>query len=125
MLRARKGERVSNESDREVRLAVEQIEGLFAHTEDPVERFKRLSALLDGWPAFHKAVRIMRQNVGGELYAEGEGMNYKAIGELIGVTESRARHIVLGITNPSRQKRQEEQRARGERDGSGNDGGST
>ncbi|MFF4179660.1 hypothetical protein [Streptomyces sp. NPDC001750] len=116
---------MSIESDREVQLAVEQIKALFAQTEDPVERFKRLSALLDGWPDLHKTVRIMRQDVGGELYAGGEGMNYKAIGELIGVTESRARHIVRGITNPSRQKRQEEQRAKGEREGSGTGGGGT
>ena len=116
-LRARKGVRVS-EQDREVLAAVQAIQSLFDETDDPAERFKRLTALLKGWPDLHKEVRAMRQKVGEELYAGGEGLNYEAIGALIDVTESRARHIVLGITNPSRTKRKEE-KARAEREAAG------
>lgn len=103
---------------------MQAIEGLFSETEDPVERFRRLSELLDDWPDLHHGVRLMRQKTGEQLYADGKGMTYGAIGGLIGVTESRARHIVKGITNPSRQKRKEEEaRARQEHPGSDGDGG--
>lgn len=101
---------MSEEIDREVEAAVEAIEALFPD-EDPTDRFKRLTALLKGWPDVHKRVRAMRQATGQHLYAsgnDGAGMTYDEIGQLIGATESRARHIVLGITNPSRQKRQRE-----------------
>jgi hypothetical protein len=86
------------------------LEALFDETEDPTERFKRLSLLLDDWPDLHHGVRLMRQQTGEQLY-ENAGMTYEAIGALIGVTESRARHIVKGITNPSRQKRKAEKEA--------------
>lgn len=72
--------------------------------EDPAERFKRLSVLLKDWPDLHKAVRALRQDIANELY-DG-GMTYDAMGKLIGVTESRARHITKGITHPSRQKKE-------------------
>jgi hypothetical protein len=108
--RAQKGAGVSEENE-EVGRAMQAIEGLFKDTDDPEERFKKLSALLDGWPDLHSGVRLLRQRVGEQLHANGEGMTYGAIGDLIGVTESRARHIVKGITNPSRQKKQAEKRA--------------
>ncbi|WP_199570578.1 hypothetical protein [Streptomyces murinus] len=98
---------MSDDQNREVREAVEAIKSLFAQTEDPAERFKRLTELLGGWPDLHQQVRAMRQEVGDELRAGG--MTYGEIGDLIDVTESRARHIVKGITNPSRQKRKAEQ----------------
>jgi hypothetical protein len=107
---------VSDEEDREVAAAVKAITSLFPDTEDPADRFKRLSVLLKAWPDVHKAVREMRQDTGIELYADGEGLTYGEIGQLIGVTESRARHIVLGITNPSREKRKREERERAEGD---------
>ncbi|MFE3033051.1 hypothetical protein ACFXKY_15575 [Streptomyces canus] len=112
---------MSDQPNEEVRRAMQAIEGLFSDTEDPVERFRRLSALLDDWPDLHHGVRLMRQAAGEQLYAGGKGMTYASIGGLINVTESRARHIVKGITNPSRQKRKEEQ-ARGQ-ERPGNDGG--
>ncbi|MFJ9760821.1 hypothetical protein [Streptomyces sp. NPDC101149] len=99
------------EPNEEVQRAMRALEGLFDDTEDPVERFRRLSDLLDDWPDLHQGVRRMRQQVGEQLYANGKGLTYDAIGKLIGVTESRARHIVKGITNPSRQKRQREKEA--------------
>lgn len=103
---------MSEETNREVDAAVQAIEALFPD-EDPAERFRRLTALLKGWPEVHKRVRAMRQATGQHLYVSGNGgtgMTYDEIGQLIGATESRARHIVLGITNPSRQKRQRDQR---------------
>lgn len=72
--------------------------------EDATERFKRLSVLLKDWPKLHGAVRALRQDVANELH-DG-GMSYDAMGKLIGVTESRARHIAKGITHPSRQKKE-------------------
>jgi hypothetical protein len=116
---------VSDEEDREVAAAVKAITSLFPDTEDPADRFKRLSVLLKAWPDVHKAVRQLRQDTGAELYADGGGLTYDEIGKLIGITESRARHIVLGITNPSREKRKREQKEaadRAEREGQG-DGG--
>lgn len=107
-----------SEQDREVLLAVQAIQSLFDQTDDPAERFKRLTALLKGWPDLHKQVRAMRQEAGQELYDNGNGLKYDAIGQLIDVTESRARHIVLGITNPSRTKRKEE-KERAEREAGG------
>ncbi len=86
----------------EVQRVLETITQLGPEPEDPAERFKRLSALLKDWPDLHKAVRSLRQDVANELY-DG-GMTYDAMGQLIGVTESRARHIAKGITHPSRQK---------------------
>lgn len=108
-----------SEQDREVLLAVQAIQSLFEQTDDPAERFKRLTALLTGWPDLHREVRAMRQKVGEELYDGGNGLNYEAIGQLIDVTESRARHIVLGITNPSRTKRKKEEKERAEREAGG------
>ncbi|WP_152886116.1 hypothetical protein [Streptomyces adustus] len=105
---------------------MDALEGLFKNTEDPAERFKRLSELLEGWPDLHQGVRLLRQQAGEQLYKGGQGMTYGAIGDLIGVTESRARHIVKGITNPSRQKRkaEEEEAKRAERERrAGTDGG--
>ncbi|MFF4900507.1 hypothetical protein [Streptomyces sp. NPDC001068] len=105
---------------------MEALKGLFKDTEDPAERFRRLSALLDGWPDVHSAVRRLRQQVGEQLYNDGNGLTYGAIGDLISVTESRARHIVKGITNPSRQKRkaEEEEARRAERERRGMGDGS-
>ncbi|MCX4458517.1 hypothetical protein OOK58_42145 [Streptomyces sp. NBC_01728] len=117
---------MSEEPNEEVKQLMQAIEGLFKGTEEPAERFKRLSELLDGWPDLHSGVRLLRQQVGEQLYDNGNGLTYGAIGDLIGVTESRARHIVKGITNPSRQKRKAEEeearRAERERRGKG-DGG--
>jgi hypothetical protein len=113
--RAQKGERVSDEEEREVAAAVKAITSLFSDTEDPAERFKRLSVLLNAWPDVHKAVRQLRQDTGVELYADGDGLTYGEIGQLIGITESRARHIVLGIRNPSREKRKREEKEAAER----------
>jgi DNA-directed RNA polymerase sigma subunit (sigma70/sigma32) len=110
--RAQKGERVSDETDQEVAAAVEAIKALFPRTEDAADRFKRLTALLNGWPDVHRQVRAMRQETGAQLYSGGKGLTYDEIGKLINVTESRARHIVLGITNPSREKRKREERER-------------
>ena len=101
---------MSEEPNEEVRRAMRALEALFDDAEDTTERFKRLSLLLDEWPELHHGVRLMRQSTGEQLYSD-EGMTYEAIGNLIGVTESRARHIVKGITNPSRQKRKAEKEA--------------
>lgn len=78
------------------------IADLFA-TDDPREKFIRLSRLLNNWPDLHREVRGMRQETADGLY-EQEGMTYGEIGDLIGITESRARHIVKGIVRPSREK---------------------
>lgn len=84
---------------------LDAIASLGPDPEDPAERFKRLSVLLKDWPDLHKAVRAMRQDVANELH-DG-GMSYDAMGKLIGVTHSRARHIAKGITHPSRQKKEQ------------------
>ena len=115
---------MSEEPNEEVRRAMRALEALFDDAEDTTERFKRLSLLLDEIAQeLHHGVRLMRQSTGEQLYSD-EGMTYEAIGDLIGVTESRARHIVKGITNPSRQKRKAEKEAaeRVQREGQG-DGG--
>ncbi|MEU0950471.1 hypothetical protein ABZ379_48810 [Streptomyces canus] len=116
---------MSETPNEEVERAMHALEGLFKGTEDPAERFKRLSELLDGWPDLHHGVRLLRQEVGEQLYDSGNGMTYGSIGDLIGVTESRARHIVKGITNPSRQKRkaEEEEAKRAERERQAGAGG--
>lgn len=108
-LRTRKGERVSDKLDEEVQRVLDAIAMSGSEQEDPVERFKRLSALLAKWPELHKEVRSLRQDVANELY-DG-GMTYDAMGQLIGVTESRARHITKGIVNPSREKKKRESAA--------------
>lgn len=87
----------------EVRRVLDAIAAPGEQPEDAVERFKRLSMLLKGWPELHSAVRALRQGTGEQLHSNG--MTYDAIGQLIDVTESRARHIVKGITVPSRQKK--------------------
>ncbi|MFE0765415.1 hypothetical protein [Streptomyces smyrnaeus] len=68
----------------------------------PEEQFIRLSRLLNVWPEVHREVRRLRQDVANELH--DSGMTYDAIGGLIDVTESRARHIAKGIVSPSREK---------------------
>jgi hypothetical protein len=95
---------MSNEMHEEVQRVLDAITLLGSQPEDPAERFKRLSVLLKDWPDLHKAVRSLRQDVANELY-DG-GMTYDAMGKLIGVTESRARHIAKGITHPSKQKKE-------------------
>lgn len=92
------------DESQEVAAAVQAIRSLISD-EDPVVRFKRLTALLAGWPDLTTQVRAMRQEAGEELYRGDRKLTFAQIGQLIGVTESRARHIVMGITNPSRQKR--------------------
>lgn len=78
--------------------------------EDRERQFILLSDLLREWPAFHREVRLLRQQVGDDLRTK-DGKTFAEIGELIHVTESRARHIVKGIVSPSREK---EKRARTE-----------
>lgn len=90
-----------DQGDERIQRMLDSIEAL-GTSGDAVERLKRLTKVLNQWPELHRQVRAMRQEAAKELH--DDGMPYDAIGKLIDVTESRARHIVKGITNPAKQK---------------------
>lgn len=84
-------------TDEEVRRVLDSIDALGA-TGSAEERARRLTALLDMWPDAHKQVREARQRAVAELYDGGNGLTYREIGELLGISFGRVRQIIAGDT---------------------------
>ena len=84
-------------TDEEVQRVLDAIDTM-GQTGDAADRARKLTALLDEWSKRHGPIREMRQRAVQEMHAGG--MSYRAIGEELGISFSRARHIAEGITNP-------------------------
>jgi DNA-directed RNA polymerase sigma subunit (sigma70/sigma32) len=84
-------------SDEEVQRVLDSIDAL-GDTGDAEDRARRLTELLDKWPDTHKRVREMRQRALAELYDGGNGLTYREIGDLLGITFGRVRQIIAGET---------------------------
>ncbi|WP_344326694.1 sigma factor-like helix-turn-helix DNA-binding protein [Streptomyces macrosporus] len=91
-------------TDEEVRRVLDSIDAL-GSTGDAEERARRLTELLDQWPSTHAKVREMRQQAIAELYDSGNGLTYKEIGDMLGISFGRVRQIIAGETvSPKRRK---------------------
>lgn len=75
-------------------------------TGDAEDRARRLTELLDKWPDTHKRVREMRQQALAELHDGGNGMSYREIGALLGITFGRVRQIIAGETAGQAKRKQ-------------------
>ncbi|WP_432124039.1 helix-turn-helix domain-containing protein [Streptomyces sp. C10-9-1] len=94
------------DQDEEVRRVLDTIDALGADG-DAEDRARRLTALLDEWPDAHARVRSMRQQAVKELHAEG--MSYRKIGELLGVSFGRVRQIIDGETAGAKKRKAAEE----------------
>lgn len=93
-------------SDEEVRRVLDSIDAL-GDTGEPQDRARRLTELLDQWPDTHKRVREMRQQALAELHNGGNGMSYREIGEMLGISFGRVRQIIAGETaGPAKRKKE-------------------
>ena len=81
----------------EVQRVLDAIDAL-GQSGDATERAQKLTGLLDEWSKRHARIRELRQEAVQEMHASG--MSYRAIGTVLGISFSRARHIAQGITNP-------------------------
>lgn len=93
-------------SDEEVRRVLDSIDAL-GDAGDAQDRARRLTELLDQWPDTHKRVREMRQHALAELHDGGNGLTYREIGELLGISFGRVRQIIAGETaGPAKRKKE-------------------
>ncbi|MEU3507648.1 hypothetical protein ABZ733_06930 [Streptomyces longwoodensis] len=79
--------------DEEVQRVLDSIDGLGADG-SAEDRALRLTHLLDQWPDTHAKVRAARQQAVKELH--DDGMSYRKIAMLLGVSFGRVRQIIDG-----------------------------
>ncbi|WP_327415448.1 hypothetical protein [Streptomyces sp. NBC_01233] len=88
--------------DEEVQRVLDAIEGLNSADVPAAERVKRLTQLLDEWPAAHGRVRAMRQAAMQEMQDDGKSL--RKISAETGISFGRVREIIAGVTKRAKPK---------------------